>query len=305
MGDRRVLAVADDLTGALEVGARFAEHGLEAAVVTGGAMPAARVAVVDTETRHVGEDAAGAVVRAAVAGAGEDWVVYKKTDSTLRGNIAAELRALRERWPGRRIVYCGAYPALGRTVRGGRLYVNGVALGETEFARDAMNPSGEGDIGALLEGLGAEIVDAETDAEVAAAARRVVADAGGTIAAGPGALAGALAAAMGRENREMASLPRLERVLVVNGSRHAASAAQMAYARAQGYAGWELFDETVEGDGLERARRLGERVAERVREGGFAGLVVFGGDTAYGMHRAMGAGRSGRWGRLCRECRRR
>ncbi len=70
MGDRRVLAVADDLTGALEVGARFAEHGLEATVVTGGEMPAARVAVVDTETRHVGVEAAAAAVRAAVGGGG-------------------------------------------------------------------------------------------------------------------------------------------------------------------------------------------------------------------------------------------
>jgi len=70
--------------------------------------------------------------------------------STLRGNIAAEFRALLDAWPEAVLVYVPAYPKLGRTVRNGELYVDGRPLAETAFAQDRLNPSPEGSIPNLL-----------------------------------------------------------------------------------------------------------------------------------------------------------
>jgi uncharacterized protein YgbK (DUF1537 family) len=60
--------------------------------------PEVPVLVIDTETRHLTGEDARAVVRDCVQSALRfvPWLVYKKTYSTLRGNIAAEFRVLVE-----------------------------------------------------------------------------------------------------------------------------------------------------------------------------------------------------------------
>src|SRR5262249_48299725 len=104
---KRVLAIADDLTGALEVGALFAAAGMRS-VVTAGEKEVFDdpVVVIDTETRHASCAEAESIVEKKAAG----WpsLVYKKTDSTLRGNIGAELRALHRLYGGP-IAYVPAY----------------------------------------------------------------------------------------------------------------------------------------------------------------------------------------------------
>src|SRR5690349_20260005 len=92
-GLTQIFALADDLTGALEVGAKFAG----AAVTTRLAWDCRSDAmVIDTETRHAPPDAAAAVIRRLACAAHElrARFVFKKTDSTLRGNIGVELSAL-------------------------------------------------------------------------------------------------------------------------------------------------------------------------------------------------------------------
>ncbi|RPI16629.1 MAG: hypothetical protein EHM65_03510, partial [Acidobacteriales bacterium] len=89
----QVLAIADDTTGALEVGAQFAADGVRSLVTVKLRLAGEAAAlVVDTQTRHA--HAARARHRAAqiAAMAREAGIpyLYKKTDSTLRGNIAAE-----------------------------------------------------------------------------------------------------------------------------------------------------------------------------------------------------------------------
>src|SRR5947209_7900967 len=139
-----ILALADDLTGALEVGAKFAAHGIPSVVTTQvEAAPEYPVVVIDTETRHVSEAEAAAAMQVAV-GAGAR-LVYKKTDSTLRGNIAAELRALAANLHSR-IAYIPAYPALGRTVKNGHLYVHGIPVHQSPTAHDILNPVADSSI---------------------------------------------------------------------------------------------------------------------------------------------------------------
>jgi uncharacterized protein YgbK (DUF1537 family) len=60
-------------------------------------------------------------------------VLYKKIDSTLRGNVGAEVEAA---MGGRRFaVFAPAFPAAGRIVQGGRVLVSGMELADTELWR--------------------------------------------------------------------------------------------------------------------------------------------------------------------------
>ncbi len=77
------------------------------------------------------------------------WQV-KKIDSTLRGNPGAELEAMMRARSCSVAVVAPAFPAAGRITRGGRCYVHGVALNETEFASDPKTPVSSADIGQLL-----------------------------------------------------------------------------------------------------------------------------------------------------------
>ncbi|MGD8238515.1 MAG: four-carbon acid sugar kinase family protein [Armatimonadota bacterium] len=144
----RLLVIADDLTGASETGAQFAEMGLVAEVsidaerIAGPPADDVDICVVDTESRHISPERAELRVERLVRATRRDGIgrFYKKMDSTLRGNIGAELEALMRAAGARRLPFVPAYPAAGRSTRDGRQYVHGQPLAETEFARDPLAP---------------------------------------------------------------------------------------------------------------------------------------------------------------------
>jgi uncharacterized protein YgbK (DUF1537 family) len=146
--ERRVLIVADDLTGAMDSAGPFAGIGVETWVVAApmqcdpATIARARVVSVNTDSRHLPAVQAATRVREIVRrlGPGAFDVVVKKIDSTLRGNVVAEILALLETSGRRAAVVAAAFPAQGRTVKGGVVHVNGVPLAETAFARDALSP---------------------------------------------------------------------------------------------------------------------------------------------------------------------
>src|ERR1035437_1401499 len=86
--------IADDLTGAAELGAIGLRHGLRAEIVRSGKPSgAADLVCVDTDSRACAP--AEAAKRAAAAAkllraAGAKWI-YKKVDSVLRGQVTAEV----------------------------------------------------------------------------------------------------------------------------------------------------------------------------------------------------------------------
>lgn len=128
----RLAILADDLTGAADSAARAVRAGLRACVVFAAA--AWRVAPVDvvaltTDSRHLSPTEAAARVAAAVGELGAAEVWYKKIDSTLRGNIGAELEALLAALPDPSMaaVVCPAFPAQGRGLADGYLVHGGAA----------------------------------------------------------------------------------------------------------------------------------------------------------------------------------
>ncbi len=149
--------VADDFTGACDVGAQFRKFGLETVILINPESLKTLhrffdVAVVDTESRNVPPEEAYHKVREAVR-ALREWnvkLIYKKVDSTLRGNLGAEIDAVIDELSLGAVIFSPSFPANGRTTMNGRLYVDGVPLEETEYARDPLNPVETSYIPALI-----------------------------------------------------------------------------------------------------------------------------------------------------------
>jgi D-threonate/D-erythronate kinase len=145
----QVLVVADDLTGANATGARFARVGLSTASVTtaeavGGVLGDHDVVVTSTSSRHLSAEEAGRRVGEAIRTAGDVPLVVKRTDTTLRGNIGAELEAalreVRGRHPQARAIFVPAFPEAGRITVGGLQLVEGVAVARSAAGHDHLTP---------------------------------------------------------------------------------------------------------------------------------------------------------------------
>ncbi|WP_121610847.1 four-carbon acid sugar kinase family protein [Mesobacillus foraminis] len=149
--------IADDLTGSNDSGVQLAKKGFASTVVMDvqkkSASGEADVLVIDTDSRAVpGEQAYEAVSKAASLLFNQGYPhVYKKVDSTLRGNIASELAALVEIYRPDAVAVAPAFPKLKRTTLNGHHYVNGKLITETEFGRDPKTPVTESYIPALLK----------------------------------------------------------------------------------------------------------------------------------------------------------
>ncbi len=148
--------IADDLTGAAEIGAVGLRHGLRAEIWLGSSafrLQAARdggppkggtpnLVCVDTDSRSC--EPAEAARRAAAAAkllrlAGAKWI-YKKVDSVLRGQVTAEIEAVMQQLKLERALLLPANPSLGRTIKDGHYFLRGRPLHKTEFAQDPHFP---------------------------------------------------------------------------------------------------------------------------------------------------------------------
>lgn len=76
--------------------------------------------------------------------------IYKKIDSTLRGNIGAELDASMDAFGALAAFVVPAFPITGRVTIGGRQLVGDTPLGESEVACDILTPVTESHVPTLL-----------------------------------------------------------------------------------------------------------------------------------------------------------
>ncbi|WP_435169890.1 four-carbon acid sugar kinase family protein [Falsirhodobacter sp. 1013] len=203
--------IADDLTGALDAAAPFAGRGLRVEVaLSPDAVPeavdtGAQVISVSTRSREVGAEAARAAVKTALAGLPAGARLFKKVDSRLKGNIAAELSA----FPDGPALAAPAIPDLGRVVQDGRVAGFGVA-----------------DPIAVASRLGrpAAIPDTATEEEMRAA----LAHAGDALLIGARGLARALAVQLTGQKDEDAPALAGPRGMLIVGSRDPITLAQLA-----------------------------------------------------------------------------
>ncbi len=173
----RWLILADDLTGAADCAVAFARRGLPASVVWGDDPPHGAVLALDADSRRLKPMAAAARHRALLhAHHREGAALFKKIDSTLRGQPAAELAAtvhdLRARGRGALAIVAPAFPATGRTTVDGRIRLGGQPLEHSPlWARDHGYPGA--DLVAALRGARLRVRLAGLDAVRAGLAEAV------------------------------------------------------------------------------------------------------------------------------------
>jgi uncharacterized protein YgbK (DUF1537 family) len=299
MPDLRVSIVADDLTGACDAAVGFTRAGFTADVVLAGGDPAAGVDVlaIDARSRHL--PAAEAARRTG------EWIgalrgtplLVKKLDSTLRGNVRAELEAALAASGRRAALVAPAFPLYGRTTSGGVQRLDGVPVHEGFAGEDPVSPARTSDvlallgatplrrdelgdtarIEALLDRGGFVVADAETDADLDTLVRtapEAVLWAGST----------GLTQAFGRVLRgphRRPERPSARRVVVAVGSLNPRTRRQLARLRAHGDPRVTIVASPEHGahDPAAVAEELGTAVLDAVRAGADA-VVLTGGDTA-------------------------
>ncbi|MHA1937649.1 MAG: four-carbon acid sugar kinase family protein [Candidatus Thorarchaeota archaeon] len=145
---RQLLAlITDDLTSATDCGIQVAKSGLETFVLFGEYKKNAYnldavVVSIDTDTRNLAPSKAYQIVRETAINiqAAGYMNIYKSLDSTLRGNLGAEIDAVMDVYDFDIAVIAPAFPHYGRTTVNGTHYLRGVPLAQTEFANDPKNP---------------------------------------------------------------------------------------------------------------------------------------------------------------------
>lgn len=142
-----VWVIADDFTGANDAGIGLAQAGARVSVLFDADSEInsrqADVWVISTDSRALDAQQAAERTRLAAARAAREaqhgWL-FKKIDSTLRGNPGAEIEAALLASNTSLALVVAAVPKLGRTTRDGLCRVQGRLLTETEFASDPKTP---------------------------------------------------------------------------------------------------------------------------------------------------------------------
>jgi uncharacterized protein YgbK (DUF1537 family) len=145
----KLAVIADDLTGANDAGVQFAKQGLTVQVFLNDLMGkdlglSPEVMVLDTDSRAASP--AEAVTRVRATGGlirkmtAVQPMIFKKIDSTLRGNIGAEIDAAMAEYDLAWAAVVPAFPANGRITVGGWHLLHQTPIAESEIARDPKTP---------------------------------------------------------------------------------------------------------------------------------------------------------------------
>ncbi|MFZ7102395.1 MAG: four-carbon acid sugar kinase family protein [Peptococcaceae bacterium] len=150
--------IADDLSGACDTAVQFSNFGYRTIVINKLANLPARDAgfnavAITTNSRDASAADAQLKIKEVCKSLKSlpDINIYKKIDSTWRGNIGAELETLLRELDLKFVVICSAYPRNKRVGLGGYLLVDGQLLHHTSMAKDPGSPIKEGFLPDLLQ----------------------------------------------------------------------------------------------------------------------------------------------------------
>ena len=141
----RILVIADDFTGAAEMGGVAHLFGLSTRIITDFSGPypwSEEVIILDTHSRHLDPVAASGKIENMLAPVGLSGIemIYKKVDSVLRGPVESEIKAVMFFAGKEKAVLIPANPSRGRTIRNGKYYIDGVPIDQTDFINDPEYP---------------------------------------------------------------------------------------------------------------------------------------------------------------------
>ena len=285
------LLIADDLTGACDAAVHFARRGYRTHVRLDSHGEEVSVLAISAESRHLSAAELRRVMDelAQLLPVDQARILFKKIDSTLRGNVGAEIAAAVAAFGCEAAVITPAYPAMGRTVEEGYLRVG---------AEEAI------DLAARLRSQGLEscvpVQPSAVCAAIQAGARFISIDAAcdrdlNTIAAaglgsgrrilwsGSAGLASALARTLPCWAGRVPAPRPASSVLFCIGSDHPVTVEQQRRLLALGRSEHVVLNLSVGQTPVERVRELmGSSTA--------TALVLSGGDTASLVCRALGVG---------------
>jgi len=261
---QKILAIADDLTGAAEIAGVGWRYGLQVHLGTlpeGGVE--ADLTVIDSKSRSLPEAGATQAMHRLVQQIrlGPLPFLYKKTDSVLRGHVRVEIEALRNGLGIPRALLIPANPSLGRTIENGHYFICGKPLSQTDFFYDPEYPRTTDEVllllgsgqpmdfflpaGRALPSSGIAIAEARTHADLLQWAGMMD---NATLAAGGAEFFEALLEKQGRQKRpptEENLLLTSKKVLAICGS---TSAYSHAWRRQGRVCGIPCFEMEVPGD---------------------------------------------------------
>lgn len=137
-----MIVIADDITGAAEIAGIAFSKGHQVSLVCGDGVATNQITVIATDTRSMTEaEAIAETKQLSFLISHHSSLIYKKTDSALRGHVVAELEALMQATGYKRAVYLPANPSKGRIVRNGIYYIGETPIAETAFSYDPEFPA--------------------------------------------------------------------------------------------------------------------------------------------------------------------
>jgi uncharacterized protein YgbK (DUF1537 family) len=154
-----VVAIADDFTGAAELGGAGLRYGLTCEIRTG--VPEcseADLLIITTNTRSLADKNASREIKRILEELDllpVQWI-YKKVDSLLRGHVLKEIKAVSEYLGNDKVLLVPANPSLGRTISGGSYFVDGQPLHETDLRYNLPKDRSTSNVISLLNTSGKE-----------------------------------------------------------------------------------------------------------------------------------------------------
>ena len=154
--------IADDLTGATDVALMLAREGMKVVQTVGvpasaEALPDADAVVVSLKSRtNAPEEAVAWSLAAceALLGAGAQQILFKYCstfDSTDKGNIGPVTDALMHRLGARYTIACPAFPANGRSVFQGHLFIGSLLLSDSPMKDHPLTPMRDANLVRVLQ----------------------------------------------------------------------------------------------------------------------------------------------------------
>jgi uncharacterized protein YgbK (DUF1537 family) len=316
MEKQHCLLIADDLTGGADAGVQFAKRGLKTLLIPFrgedavplAARPAQDVLVINTITRGLPPAEAFDILSGLLKGFDPKRfpILYKKIDSTLRGNIGSEIDAILRETNLPLCFLAPSYPEQNRFLKAGIMMIGEKPVALTEVATDAASPVRESDVAGLLArqtslsigridladlASGKEVLRLAVAKEQKAGRRIIVFDAVSRrdlaaiaevafamermpLFAGSAGLAGEVARilAPARINAEPERQRTFRHVLIVGGSASAVTHAQLRRLQDGGLLSFELPKNLVSGDG---GTEIEEKLARLLGGALAGGSVIF------------------------------
>lgn len=156
-----IAVIADDMTGAAELAAIGTRYGLRAIICDRQVhREPADLLVVCSDSRSASYEEAMRITREIAEAIRElqPQLLYKKTDSVLRGYVMEEIRILEDVFQKTQVLLVPANPGLGRTIRNGQYYIDDTLINQTSFATDPEFPVQSADVLKMLRAPGNTVV---------------------------------------------------------------------------------------------------------------------------------------------------